>query len=68
MSTVTSETLEHISAALLDDLTQLANDAPAWLQGQHQLFGPKRTDRVAGPGVQGRLARLQTAQAAMALV
>jgi hypothetical protein len=68
MSTVITEALEHTSAALLDDLTRLANDAPAWLQGEHQIFGPKRIDRVAGPGVQGRLARLQAALAALALV
>jgi hypothetical protein len=68
MNTVISETLERTHAALLDDITRLANDAPAWLQGERQIFGPKRTDRVAGPGVQGRLARLQAAQAALALV
>ena len=68
MNTVTNETLEHTSAALLDDISRLVNDAPAWLQGEHQIFGPKRTDRVAGPGVQGRLARLEAAQAALALV
>jgi hypothetical protein len=68
MSTVTTEALERTGAALLQDLTALAADAPAWLQGEHQIFGPRRTDRVAGPGVQAHLARLQAAQAALALI
>jgi hypothetical protein len=68
MSTVITEALDHTRAAVLDGIARLAHEAPAWLQGEHQVFGPKRTDRVAGPGAQGHLARLQTAQAALALV
>jgi hypothetical protein len=53
---------------LLHSIQDLAARAPVILDPKHQRHGPKRTDRVAGPGGQRQQVLLQLAIAGVALV
>jgi hypothetical protein len=71
MQTVNSQARTDAAALrgqLLHSIQDLAARAPTILDPKHQRHGPKRTDRVAGPGGQRQQVLLQLAIAGVALV